>query len=406
MSIKDQIVQKLKDVGEDQWFRVAFQMTGGHEKATMVMMFAIDELHQAGTDKVQITHPRWRAWGFTRERVGNASMVLRGIGVIYTNHKRLTWHVEPEVFWAAFEAAFDLVFPHMDDDAGNPQGVENPQAPDDGAEGEAGAEPAGNQHPIEIDDSNTQNKPSMAELFERYRLQFTGNLNAQLARLLNAVAALGIKAARVVIHRCMAAGGRTWAYVAKALENEMLALSQPRQLVLLPVDAPSTKLQRDGQKNQFTQPGKWVIDGVEMIRRHKGFGQYEYISVAEYEREQQAAARAALEAERQREALAQTFDDAPLMPVVEESLGYTGEGAAEWSMAYRQLALQFDRQKFQAFVEGSRLVSASAGRFVVAVANDIQRQMLQNRLYRCVKRVLSDACGQPVEIEFVLGAAA
>jgi hypothetical protein len=181
----------------------------------------------------------------------------------------------------------------------------------------------------------------MAELFERYRLQFTGNLNAQLARLLNAVAALGIKAARVVIHRCMAAGGRTWAYVAKALENEMLALSQPRQLVLLPVDAPSAKPQRDGQKNQS---GKLVVDGVEMLRVHRGYGKYDYVSVEAYEREQQAAALAALEAERQRETMAQTFDDAPPMQVVEEVLGYTGEGAAEWSTAYNQLAAGFGQR--------------------------------------------------------------
>lgn len=418
MSIKERIEQRLKGVGADQWFRVAFQMTGGQEKATMVMMFAIDELHRAGADSVQITHPRWKAWGFNRDRIKNAGNSLRRLGVIYTNHTALTWHIEDAVFWTAFEAAFKLVFPHIDGDAGNQQGVGNQQAAGGDAEGNLGANPAENQHTIEIDsDSKNTNKPNMLEVFERYRLQFTGNLNAQLARMINAAATIGLDAARIVIHRCMAAGGRTWNYVATALENEVLALTQPRQLKLLPVDVPAApaapKVQRDGQKNQFAGLNKLVIDGVDMIRVHRGYGKYDYVSVAEYEREQEAAATAALEKERYRQAEAErrheTFDNAPpvhpVAPVEESAPSYTGEGAAEWGIAYRQMQLH-DKMRFESFIEGTRLVSASAGRFVVEVKHDFKRQMLQNRLYRWVKRLLSDACGRDVEIEFVVGVAA
>lgn len=412
MSIKERIKHRMREVGEDRWFRVAFQMAHGNEAAMAVMMFVVDELHEQACDRVIITIPQWKAWGFGRTRVGNASMALNvaKTGVVYVNHGKLEWYIDEAKFWAAFEAAFVLVFPDMGDHDGNQHAA---GAAGSEVEGESDSQGAENQHPIEMDSENKTGS-NLLEVLERYRLKFTGNLNKEMIRIAGAVAALGwnFDALRVVIRRCIAAQGRTWGYLAKALENEVLALTQPRQLKLLPVDvllAPAApKSQRDGKSDHFAGSVNMVIDGVEMVRRHVAFGKYEWVSVQQIQREQREEAAAALAAERQRAALAQTFDDAPLVRVVEKSLpSYSGEGAAEWAMAYHQLSLQFDSQKFQAFVEGSRLVSASAGRFVVAVRNDIQREMLQNRFYRCVQRVLADACGRrDVEIEFVLEVAA
>lgn len=73
-----------------------------------------------------------------------------------------------------------------------------------------------------------------------------------------------------------------------------------------------------------------------------------------------------------------------------------------WETAYAQLQLQFDQAKFETWVRDARFLRYESGVFVIGVRNEFTREMLQNRLYRAVARVLSDAWGQAAKIQFEL----
>ncbi len=73
-----------------------------------------------------------------------------------------------------------------------------------------------------------------------------------------------------------------------------------------------------------------------------------------------------------------------------------------WETAYAQLQLQFDQAKFETWVRDARFLRFEGGVFVIGVRNEFTREMLQNRLYRAVARVLSDAWGQSAKIQFEL----
>lgn len=76
-----------------------------------------------------------------------------------------------------------------------------------------------------------------------------------------------------------------------------------------------------------------------------------------------------------------------------------------WSAAFHQLELQLDRASFDTWVRGARLIAAEGDVFVIGVRNSYARDMLQHRLYRNVRRVLSDVYGQPVELRFEINKA-
>lgn len=71
-----------------------------------------------------------------------------------------------------------------------------------------------------------------------------------------------------------------------------------------------------------------------------------------------------------------------------------------WSAAFHQLEMQLDRASFDTWVRGATLLLYEDGTFVIGVRNTYARDMLQHRLYRNVRRVLSDVCGQAVELRF------
>jgi chromosomal replication initiator protein len=72
-----------------------------------------------------------------------------------------------------------------------------------------------------------------------------------------------------------------------------------------------------------------------------------------------------------------------------------------WDAAYSQLELQFDRASFDTWLRGATFQRVTAdGIFVIGVRNTYVRDMLQHRLYRNVRRVLSDVCGKTVELSF------
>jgi chromosomal replication initiator protein len=76
-----------------------------------------------------------------------------------------------------------------------------------------------------------------------------------------------------------------------------------------------------------------------------------------------------------------------------------------WSAAYQQLELQLDRATFDTWVRGATLLNCElthdgAEIFVIGVKNGYAREMLQQRLYRNIRRVLSDIYGKTVELRF------
>ncbi len=71
-----------------------------------------------------------------------------------------------------------------------------------------------------------------------------------------------------------------------------------------------------------------------------------------------------------------------------------------WTIAYNQLELQFDRATFDTWLRGAAVIGCEDGRFVIAVRDAYVRDMLQHRLYRNVRRVLSDVRGENTELRF------
>jgi len=71
-----------------------------------------------------------------------------------------------------------------------------------------------------------------------------------------------------------------------------------------------------------------------------------------------------------------------------------------WKSAYHQLELQLDRPTFETWLKGAALLSVENGVFVVGVGNSYARDMLQLRLYRTIRRAVSDAAGESVELRF------
>lgn len=73
-----------------------------------------------------------------------------------------------------------------------------------------------------------------------------------------------------------------------------------------------------------------------------------------------------------------------------------------WLAAMSQLEIQLDRAGFETWLRGAQLLGSEDGVFVIGARNKYARDMLQHRLYRNVRRVLSDCYGQQVELRFVV----
>ncbi|GAB4512566.1 MAG: chromosomal replication initiator protein DnaA [Anaerolineae bacterium] len=71
-----------------------------------------------------------------------------------------------------------------------------------------------------------------------------------------------------------------------------------------------------------------------------------------------------------------------------------------WEIAYSQLELQLDRGTFNTWLRGATLLRVEDGIFVVGVRNHYSQEMLQHRLYRQIRRVMSDVCGVDIELRF------
>ncbi len=71
-----------------------------------------------------------------------------------------------------------------------------------------------------------------------------------------------------------------------------------------------------------------------------------------------------------------------------------------WNAAFSQLEIQLDRASFETWLRGAVFLGVEDGVFVIGARNNYARDMLAHRLYRNVRRVLSDCYGQPVELRF------
>lgn len=361
MTMKEKIQSRMSKVGFDQWFRVAFQMTGQQDTSTVVLMFVIDELAKTRADKVQITYSMWKAMtGFGRSRIKTAGKVLAEVGVIYTNHKLMEWHIEEALFWRAFEEAFALVFPFDGGSDGEHarivHDVDSVQGSESAGEGSATADSARNEHLIDKIDGFNETGVSGA-FFARYRLTFGLPENHLLQRMIAAVTKLGVAAAISVIQRCVDNSARTWKYIAKSLDKEVFDLTQPRQLKLMPVDAP-------------LKPSKPSFD----VKAAFDDGSNPPV-------------------------------DAPALPepitqIVRRPAIESGKHAEAWRVAYDQLRLQ-DKNRFEQYLQDARLVGFENGVFVVETVSEPVRDTLQHRLYRWIAGVVSNVWNQTAKLQFV-----
>jgi len=71
-----------------------------------------------------------------------------------------------------------------------------------------------------------------------------------------------------------------------------------------------------------------------------------------------------------------------------------------WKSAYHQLELQLERPTFETWLKGAALLGVEEGVFIIGVGNMYARDMLQLRLYRTIRRVVSEVAGANVELRF------
>lgn len=77
-----------------------------------------------------------------------------------------------------------------------------------------------------------------------------------------------------------------------------------------------------------------------------------------------------------------------------------------WRVAHAQLEIQLDRANFDTWVRDAAFVRAEGDRWTIRAPHSMARDQLQHRLYKDIRRVLSDVVGRKVEIEFVVEARA
>lgn len=71
-----------------------------------------------------------------------------------------------------------------------------------------------------------------------------------------------------------------------------------------------------------------------------------------------------------------------------------------WQTAYNQLEVQLDKGLFNTWLRSAEYLNMKGNTFYIAVPNDFACEMLQERLYPSIQRVLSDVIGQNAAIKF------
>lgn len=86
--------------------------------------------------------------------------------------------------------------------------------------------------------------------------------------------------------------------------------------------------------------------------------------------------------------------------ICKERVSNVVDAQHEWHTAYHQLELQLDRASFDTWLRQAVFLKEENGVFVIGVTSGYARDMLQQRLYRLVSRVLSDVRGTRTELRF------
>ena len=94
-----------------------------------------------------------------------------------------------------------------------------------------------------------------------------------------------------------------------------------------------------------------------------------------------------------------TERDVDVTPAPEISQPESQEAKA-WRIAYDQLSIQLDRVSFDTWLRGATFQRAENSVYVIGAPNSYSREMLQHRMYRDIRRVLSDVVGSDVEMRF------
>ncbi len=71
-----------------------------------------------------------------------------------------------------------------------------------------------------------------------------------------------------------------------------------------------------------------------------------------------------------------------------------------WNAAFTQLEMQLDRASFDTWLRDAVWLGEEGDMFIIGVRTGYARDMLQHRLYRNVRRVVSDSYGKSVELRF------
>ncbi len=73
-----------------------------------------------------------------------------------------------------------------------------------------------------------------------------------------------------------------------------------------------------------------------------------------------------------------------------------------WQATLGQLELQLNRATFETWVKNAELLAYEDGSFIISVRNAYIKMWLEQRLYRSIRRTLSDIFGRSVEVRFVV----
>lgn len=95
-----------------------------------------------------------------------------------------------------------------------------------------------------------------------------------------------------------------------------------------------------------------------------------------------------------------TLGDTPTHVVLAPPVEPDTPECDNWKKAYGQLQIQMDRNSFDTYVRDVRFLRCDDGVYVIGAANIYARNMLQYRLYRDVRRVLSNVAGAVIELQF------
>ena len=210
------------------------------------------------------------------------------------------------------------------------------------------------QTPSEVTSTESSDLDEDLQIFLPYQKRF-GRLRTDLHEPLRTqLARLGASRVGEVLARC-ATRGRSFKYVLRALENEAAAAAP---------EAPSERLWGDfpaanDAQGQVVQPAP--------------------------------------------ESALQPVSERVYTPWRSSANGTTQTVQDAWNAAFHQMEMQLDRASYDSWLRGAILVDfkSVSNTFVVLARNELAVTMLRQRLYRSLKRILSDVYGRSAEIQFV-----